>query len=69
MVPPSMNDPEEFRDPDFRANQKCTIFLSYTSNMISSGIRETIKYLVKNKFVCITLSLKVSALLKICFFR
>jgi deoxyhypusine synthase len=28
-----------------------TIFLSYTSNMISSGIREHIKYLVKHKLV------------------
>jgi deoxyhypusine synthase len=31
--------------------EKATIFLSYTSNMISSGIRESIKYLVKNKMV------------------
>lgn len=29
----------------------CTIFLSYTSNMISSGIRETIKFLVQHKLV------------------
>ena len=29
----------------------CTIFLSFTSNMISSGVRETIKYLVKHKLV------------------
>ncbi len=28
---------------------KATIFLGYTSNMISSGVREVIKYLVKNK--------------------
>lgn len=31
--------------------EKATIFLSYTSNMISSGIREVIKFLVKNKKV------------------
>jgi deoxyhypusine synthase len=30
---------------------RCTIFLSFTSNMISSGVRETIKFLVKNKMV------------------
>ena len=30
---------------------KCKIFLGYTSNMISSGVRETLKYLVKNKMV------------------
>lgn len=31
--------------------EKSTIFLSYTSNMISSGIRENIKYLTKNKMI------------------
>lgn len=29
----------------------CTIFLSYTSNMISSGLRETIRFLVQHKLV------------------
>lgn len=45
------DEPEEWKDPEIRKNTKCTIFLSYTSNMISSGIRETIKFLVKNKMV------------------
>src|SRR3989338_3125389 len=31
--------------------EKVTIFLGYTSNMISSGIREAICYLVKNRMV------------------
>lgn len=31
--------------------EKCTIFLSYTSNMVSSGVRESIRYLVENKLV------------------
>ena len=31
--------------------EKATIFLAYTSNMISSGVREVIKYLVEHKFV------------------
>ena len=31
--------------------EKATIFLSYTSNMVSSGVREIIKYLVKHKKV------------------
>lgn len=31
--------------------EKAFIFLGYTSNMVSSGVRETIKYLVKNKKV------------------
>lgn len=31
--------------------EKATIFLAYTSNMVSSGVREIIKYLVKHKKV------------------
>ena len=31
--------------------EKAFIFLGYTSNMVSSGVREVIKYLVKNKKV------------------
>jgi deoxyhypusine synthase len=45
---------EEFRIPEYRQNAKCTIFLSYTSNIISSGLRETIRFLVQNKLVCAT---------------
>jgi deoxyhypusine synthase len=32
-------------------DEKAFIFLGYTSNMVSSGIRETIRYLVENKKV------------------
>lgn len=32
-------------------DRKCTIFLGYTSNLISSGVRSVIKYLVKHKRV------------------
>lgn len=35
-----------------RKKVKSRIFLGYTSNMISSGVRETIRYLVQNKLVC-----------------
>uniref|UniRef100_A0A8C6WTH3 Uncharacterized protein n=1 Tax=Neogobius melanostomus TaxID=47308 RepID=A0A8C6WTH3_9GOBI len=35
----------------------CTIFLSYTSNLISSGLRETIRYLVQHQMVQLTLML------------
>ncbi|CAH1787126.1 unnamed protein product [Owenia fusiformis] len=34
-----------------REMTNCSIFLGYTSNLISSGTRETIKYLVKNNMV------------------
>lgn len=42
--------PEEKRDStEIRTN--CTIFLSYTSNMMSCGIREYIRFLVQHKMV------------------
>ncbi len=31
--------------------EKCTIFLGYTSNLVSSGLRDIFRYLVQNKFV------------------
>uniref|UniRef100_A0A4W6DXR7 Deoxyhypusine synthase n=1 Tax=Lates calcarifer TaxID=8187 RepID=A0A4W6DXR7_LATCA len=34
-----------------RASRSCTIFLSYTSNLISSGVRETICYLAEHRMV------------------
>ena len=36
-----------------RLVDNCTIFLGYTSNLISSGIRETIRYLVEHNMVSI----------------
>ncbi|CAN8077225.1 unnamed protein product [Agarophyton chilense] len=44
---PSKSQVQAGVSPDGR----CNIFLGYTSNMISSGVRETIKYLVKNRHV------------------
>ena len=41
----------DYLDPGQRPIDNCTIFLGFTSNMISSGVRETIKYLVKNNMV------------------
>ena len=38
------------------ANAKCKIFMGYTSGMVSSGVRETIRYLVKNKMVDVLVS-------------
>ena len=31
--------------------EKAFVYLGYTSNMVSSGLRETIRYLVEHKFV------------------
>lgn len=44
---PDMRIEDEF----IRPSTSCTIFLAYTSNMISSGIREHIRFLVKHKMV------------------
>lgn len=30
---------------------RCTIFLGYTSNMVSSGVREIIRYLAEHKMI------------------
>jgi len=38
-----------FTDPE--TGKKATIFLGYTSNLISSGLRETIRYLVQHKHI------------------
>lgn len=50
-VPVKDSEGEHERDPKYRSEKRATIFLAYTSNMISSGMRETIKFLVKNKLV------------------
>mgnify|MGYP003362200921 CR=1 FL=1 len=36
---------------DEEGRQKTTIFMGYTSNLISSGVRETLRYLVQHKMV------------------
>jgi deoxyhypusine synthase len=47
----SEDDPEELMDPHVRTQTRCKIFLGYTSNLISSGLREVILHLVKHKHV------------------
>lgn len=37
--------------PTERSQTNCTIFLSYTSNLISAGVREVIRYLVQHNMV------------------
>ncbi|KAF2854459.1 deoxyhypusine synthase-like protein [Plenodomus tracheiphilus IPT5] len=44
-----INDMRAWRDPE--TGDKTTIFLGYTSNLISSGLRETLRYLVQHKHV------------------
>lgn len=45
------DEQEPYNDPKTRSETKCTIFLGYTSNMISCGVREVIRYLVQHKMV------------------
>ncbi|KAL2652848.1 hypothetical protein R1flu_020976 [Riccia fluitans] len=42
---------DEEKSEEFRSNCKCKIFLGYTSNLVSAGVRETIRYLVEHKMV------------------
>ncbi len=45
------------KDEFIKRKHKCTIFLGYTSNIISSGLRETIRFLVQHKLVdCVVTS-------------
>ncbi|KAG6012499.1 Deoxyhypusine synthase [Claviceps pusilla] len=44
-----INDMREWRDPE--SNDKTTIFLGYTSNLISSGLRGTLRWLVEHKHI------------------
>lgn len=45
-------DVDFYEDDEFiRRKNNCTIFLGYTSNIVSSGLRETIRFLVENKMV------------------
>ena len=50
-IEPEERARERSVDGENVSRERCTIFLAFTSNMISSGIRETIKFLVKNKLV------------------
>eukprot|EP00802_Teleaulax_amphioxeia_P006475 Tamp_06479.p2 GENE.Tamp_06479~~Tamp_06479.p2 ORF type:complete len:390 (+),score=110.82 Tamp_06479:49-1170(+) len=49
--PVAEDEDEEFKDPEVRKGVKTTIFLGYTSNMASCGVRETIRYLCQHKMV------------------
>lgn len=42
---------EDYKDLKIREKTRTTIFLGYTSNMISSGLREIIRYLCEHKMV------------------
>jgi len=49
--PMAEDEAEDYRDPIIRSQTKCRVFLGYTSNLISSGLREVILHLVKHNHV------------------
>ena len=49
--PIAEDETEEYKDPEKRKKTRCTIYLGYTSNMASCGMREYIRYLCQHKMV------------------
>lgn len=46
----------EWSDPEVRRKTRCKIFLGYTSNLVSAGTREQLKYLAKHRMVDVIVS-------------
>lgn len=49
--PPKEDDDAEVLDPEYRRHVRCKIFFAYTSNLISSGLREAFRYLLQHRMV------------------
>ena len=51
-VPLEKDEIDQYEEDEFiRRKNSCTIFFGFTSNLISSGLRETIRYLVEHNLV------------------
>ncbi|KAK0161104.1 hypothetical protein PV327_009617 [Microctonus hyperodae] len=51
-IPLAESENDEYEDDEFiRRKSPCTIFLGYTSNMASCGVRDSIRFLVQHKMV------------------
>ncbi|XP_049384237.1 deoxyhypusine synthase isoform X1 [Solanum stenotomum] len=48
---PTEDCSEEERDVAYRESVTCKIFLGFTSNLVSSGVRDTVRYLVQHRMV------------------
>ncbi|KAJ9676744.1 hypothetical protein PVL29_021985 [Vitis rotundifolia] len=48
---PAEDCSEEERDEKYRKSMKCKVFLGFTSNLISSGVRDTVRYLTEHHMV------------------
>ncbi|KAL3642954.1 hypothetical protein CASFOL_013769 [Castilleja foliolosa] len=49
--PPSEDCSEEERDMMYRESVRCKVFLGFTSNLISSGVRDIVRYLLQHRMV------------------
>jgi len=49
--PVAEDEEEAYKDPEVRKKTRATIFLGYTSNMASCGMREYIRYLCQHKMI------------------
>lgn len=49
--PIEKEEDDDLKDMEIRKKTRTTIFLGYTSNMVSSGLRELIRYLCEHKMV------------------
>mmetsp|Transcript_23452 Transcript_23452/g.65848 ORF Transcript_23452/g.65848 Transcript_23452/m.65848 type:complete len:367 (+) Transcript_23452:178-1278(+) len=49
--PIAEDEDDKWKDEEVRRNVRCKIFLGYTSNMASCGIREVIRFLAQHKLV------------------
>ena len=43
--PVDQEDSDYYKDPKIRSETRCTIYMGYTSNMVSSGLREIFRYI------------------------
>ena len=50
----SENESDEYLDEEVRKSTKCKIFFGYTSNLISSGLRDIIRFLCQHRLVMLT---------------
>lgn len=51
---PMEEQPYEDDEDSFAVvRSNCTIFLGYTSNIVSSGLREVVRFLVQHNLVCV----------------
>eukprot|EP00441_Pelagodinium_beii_P025210 CAMPEP_0197655454 /NCGR_PEP_ID=MMETSP1338-20131121/39464_1 /TAXON_ID=43686 ORGANISM="Pelagodinium beii, Strain RCC1491" /NCGR_SAMPLE_ID=MMETSP1338 /ASSEMBLY_ACC=CAM_ASM_000754 /LENGTH=403 /DNA_ID=CAMNT_0043231103 /DNA_START=13 /DNA_END=1224 /DNA_ORIENTATION=+ len=54
--PVPVDEEDEWRSPEVRKKVRTKIWLSYTSNLISSGLRESIRFLVQHSMVQVMIS-------------